>query len=532
MVLFAKNKRDSRMSVISAWRQYSVSSTVIRVHVLGLVPRLAHKKLKIAFTGWVSKVVHREFLRDRVSNFASNHSRRLVVSSLIGLAQHVSEKKQIVQITGWTNTKRATAVLDKWIHATVFAMSLREVLGRVEHALDNMCVFRVLDTLRNHNRVARFRERKSVQIDQKSLAKQRLLAEAAILGWSAIAYKVRCHRDKSIKVLKRRFLKQLRLHAQHQQTHRETIYVADEFAASLEAKRLTDLMIEIVSRWTWFANKERDLRVRQFGIAQTVNERLLMDCVEKWRCAVEYKLYEEDLGANEQSLIEKIENRTKSNVLTFFTIVIRESLGMLRFASELRENKLVHAAMTSFVSQAAIARKRAIVERLVNHRIAKEAFLQLFTEVYLAIKERLVWKRLACEKALHALRVYAEKEQIARVALVRGQWIVKSGNRSRRLNHTERHALIAFRGWKFMANQSKLTTQYLPAFDDLSYADSYTEQKRVRHSASVSIEASPLDTPATQAASVPSQIGTPTIFSYRELRPKRRSESHRESIHV
>ena len=530
MNFLARNRKEIKWDLFGRWRAYSGASFRLRNRFLRLAPDVMRKQVKAAMTAWIGKVLHREGLRDRVSNFASNHSRRLIVSSLIGLAENVTIGRNFSAIRDRHSSLILTRSLDRWVHATVYQMSLREVMARVERAVANLMSFSALERLRNLNRVGKFRERKSAEIDEISIQKRRILKEAVLLGWSATAYKIRSSRDKIKRMIGRRFLINLKKFSSEKKSVRTIAEIADDFAVTVEANRMADVMASIVDEWRIVSRSERSLRLRQSEVMQFQEDRLVGEYMENWKSALEYKLYEEDLRVNEELLTQRVEHRMLSNVITFMIILFKESRGLDRFAEEIRTGRLKKMGINGFRSNLDLGEKFKLLSGHWARVTGRNVFTEWFKEVYLAIKERLVWKRNASERTLAVLRWNRDRRIRCVQADIRGGWVVEQGRRRKKLTDVERIARIVLHEWKFVASQSGLTKRYLPAFepdDSLSTtccsALPYHHQRR----GTKNNQASPLDTPATQAASINSQTSTPTIFSYRELRPRARTEMQR-----
>jgi hypothetical protein len=243
-------------------------------------------------------------------------------------------------------------------------------------------------------------------------------------------------------------------------------------------------------------------------LSSIASERALFERMDQWKAALEYRLYEEDLMVNEETLLERMEERTKSNVFTYLVIVFREAQGLQRFADEYRENRLKALTVNGLVESLVLARKRKILENLVNQRIVKENFVLMFTHVYLAVKERLVFKQFAGKHVLEALRVNAKKRKQIAMADVMGRWKIHKDGQG--LSPDMRLVSIALAAWFAVTSQSRLTKQYLPAFrlqDESLLSRPTPKLHSVSNSAAVTAAASPEIQPA--------------LFSYREMRPKR-----------
>ena len=108
---------------------------------------------------------------------------------------------------------------------------------------------------------------------------------------------------------------------------------------------------------------------------------------------------------NESILMDRIEQRTLSNVFTYLVLIHKEAQGLLIFASEYREGKVKASVVSWLANQVVMSRKTRAVQSAVNSRLVRTVFLEIFTQVYLSMKERLVFRRNAAE------RLFYEDEQ-------------------------------------------------------------------------------------------------------------------------
>ena len=149
---------------------------------------------------------------------------------------------------------------------------------------------------------------------------------------------------------------------------------------------------------------------------------------------------------------------------------------------------------------------------MVNEKITKKYFLEIFTHVYLAIKERLVFKRFAIDRVFAKLRENVKRRRQSAEADVLGRWRVHKD--SERLSPHMRLLSIALAAWFAVTSQARLTKQYLPAFR-LEEESMLSVRNAKVYPVSNSLAVTAAASPEIQAAA------SPPLFSYRAIRPKR-----------
>ena len=501
LMFIARTRISEKGSIFLSWRKFSIEKHRNRDRCMLLAPKRARVRLAAAMRAWVLKKCQRDDLRERVGDFAVNNTRRLLVSGVIGFAQTVDHKRRFREIRLRKSFSVLNSVLDGWIHATVFRISLKEVLGRLEHITGNFKAFKFLEKLRNITRIERFWARRNAQINSKSNEKLRNLCEAVLLGWSAAAFKRKKLHEKVLKMNQKRFFLLLRVNRDTERDQRVKAELVEELAVKVQARHFSDLIADLIAEWRVVTDIEADLRSRANLAESIVSDRVLYEMMDRWKSALEFKLYDNDLMTNESILMDRIEQRTLSNVFTYLVLIHKEAQGLLIFASEYREGKVKASVVSWLANQVVMSRKTRAVQSAVNSRLVRTVFLEIFTQVYLSMKERLVFRRNAAERLFYALRVNVDHRQRVSKAEILGRWRIHKYSES--LSSEWRLLSMVLAAWFAVASQTRLTKQYLPAFDL-----SYTQRRKVDPQTAAG-------TPTTLPA------GTPTLFSYRELRPKR-----------
>jgi hypothetical protein len=445
---------------------------------------------------------------------------------MLAFVSIVDEKKRIRALEESHCRRLLLGLVDRWVHATVLAISLREVFDRILVIGDKLKKWRGLDRWKNANRIYEFRQRRIARIDSVSAARRTVLREAVVLAWSAAAHKVRLNREASEKLKKRRAISQLTAFARAKRKNRAMTAHAEEFAVRWTSERLVGLIDRIVAEWRCVTANEQRLADTHEAVRAARMHNTKLEFLERWREAIEIKLYDEDLEANGNALAARVDERVLSDVFTFMVIMFREAQGLLRFAREYSENRLRAKVLMSLVVELQRQRKRKQLETAVAMSLKNRSFHELFKEAFFAIKERLVLKEKWARLVFTQLRAYSDARRHQLQAMVIARW-KKHSQVKRDAGDLKRKAQV-FSTWQVLVKETRLAKLYMPAFESDSIpsarSQSYHQQRRKKYDVDTPPE-TPIATPVTQAVSVNS---TPIMFSYRDMRPKSASRTRDE----
>ena len=509
-----RNRRSNMAAAIAAWRtQVGRKMQTIR-NIVVFQNRLIELQKVAVFETWQRRMWRRRLLVGRVSEFAVANEQRLAATTMLAFISVIDERKRVDVLKAANMRHILARSVDRWIHATVLTISLREVFARILTIGDQLRRFRGFERWKNANKIFEFRQRRLLTIDSASTAKQEMMREAVVLAWSAVAHNMRLRNRKILEFKKRNFMKQLRIFSNNRKRNRDLGIVADEFAVSAGTARLVCLVEGIVGGWRSVAANER--RLAETGLAVELaredNERICF--FDFWKEAIERKVYDEDLEGNEAVLTQRVQERVVADVFTYLVIVHREAQGLAQFGSDYSASRLRMKVLVAFMCQLSISRRALQVKANAEKRLKMSIFNAIFSEAFFAIKERLVLKHKSARLVFTQLKAYAVVRQRQLQATMIGRWRRQSQQKidSDKLRIKGKY----FASWQAFVMETRLAKQHVMP----DSARSYHQQRRKKFDTE-SPPQTPIATPVTQAVSVHS---TPTMFSYRDMRPKSRDE--------
>jgi hypothetical protein len=146
----------------------------------------------------------------------------------------------------------------------------------------------------------------------------------------------------------------------------------------------------------------------------------------------------------------------------------------------------------------------------------------MFTEVYLRFKERMYWKRKACESVFTNLRRVVAGNRRRALSRVFRSWRRRAARQKGAKQNKMKSTIIS--AWRVLATEGKLAKAFLHENARPRQVMSYHDQRRKKVDITTP-PPTPLVTPVPAASVVPSSSAspgssTPTQFSYKSMRSK------------
>lgn len=521
-LLFISNRRRFMDSVFCAWSAHVDKSHHLRNKVLALYPRVVANRKYFAFAQWQERVLNREILRNRVIDYSANYERRLAVRAMIGFLRAMQERRCRALIQASSRKHILSHFLVRWINAAVLSISLREVFERIEQVVQRMMTGQAMARLKTWSRFDKFVQQSQAKLQELESAKQRVFMSEVLDRWRAETTDAKEINRKINLMKKKRVIKNLILNCYHQSEIRRLEDIASEFAIQCETARITELVDASMIGWRIWVDSEMLLRQKSALVSGSLDRKRVVQAWNDWMYSMEISAYLEDLERTESLLRDRINTRVKGIFLTYLVVRFRESQGMKKFSLEHYAGKLKSKAFRSFVYYTALSQLGRDLQQTADHRKVETVFNHMFTEVYLRFKERMYWKRKACESVFTNLRRVVAGNRRRALSRVFRSWRRRAARQKGAKQNKIKSTIIS--AWRVLATEGKLAKAFLHENARPTQVMSYHDQRRKKVDITTP-PPTPLVTPVPAASVVPSSSAspgssTPTQFSYKSMRSK------------
>jgi hypothetical protein len=453
---FVSNRARSKWAILVEWRSFTHSCRRQLAGLVWFIPELEKKRSRSILSLWSARAHQRQKLRHKVGLFSASNEHRLLMASFLGLFAHTETMRKIHYCVEKREKTICAKGIDRWVNATVFAMSLQEVFARVERIRDKVRCDFAFRSLESHGKIEIYLEKKRRGADLLNFGKNNAIISSCMHAWSNAAKKQVCVKVKTAGFFKKRFFAQIK----HFSAYQRKQCAADEWALVNESARMTLLIEHILIEWRSFTDYSLEIKMKFSALHALASESRLGFFFSEWRYAVELAMYEWDLEANQQELGRRISEKTKSNIFTFLLILFRESQGLQKFSSEYSHSLLVKKVLLGWTRELDLQRRVQRLESDLKIRRVKGAFKTLFKEVYLSFKERLFRKNQLCREIFSKLRLGVRVRRKKLLVKSMSRWKAEKANHE--LDACMHLKSVVFASWRVISNETKLLKIYLP----------------------------------------------------------------------
>ena len=514
---FVANRKRSKWAIYVEWRAFTRS---VRHQLAGLVwfiPEIESRRRKRVLSIWRNRFDQRMGLKMRVSHFSENSERRLLVAGLFGFVVESERKRKIRFIAESREKQIFGKFIDKWVHATVLAMSLKQIFERMLVMMDKIrCVY-YFRNLQNHCRIENFLQNKRKLLDSLNLGQKKEIISQVFFAW-----KSRLELRKiSLVLCKKNFLKNLKAFSVSQQNRKSLIAVADEWCIVNESSRMAVRIEEILIQWRDFTAYSIEEKIK-FSALQSLNlEACMTTAFGRWKYALEVVMYESDLQVNQEELLSRISQKIISNIFTYLVILFREAQGLAKFSSDYASSSLVKRVMVAWTGHVEVMNKKKFIESESKKNCLRRAFKSVFKEVYLLFKERLHRKQFVGKEIFNQLRFVHSNRKKKLIAKSISKW--KSAKESTILTQQIHLKSVVLTSWRVITNETKLLKAYLPPSIETAFQqtqeEEYTPSLPQHHDSYLKKRIRSKATPLTSASITPVVQPAPAaVGSYKQLR--------------
>ena len=503
---FVSNRQRHLWAMLVEWRAFATSARRQFALLVWFIPEVESRKKKNLFSIWQNRSEQRSGLRQRVGLFSANYENRLLAASFLGFffqAEFRRKSQYLCSLEG--NRKRMGKFIDKWVHATVLAISLREIFARIVVIVEKVrCVY-AFGQLVNHCKFEIHVQEKLNRIDSLNLGKEQQFTRLLLGQWACIVH----GKKKEILFQKKIFFSRIKNFFISQTTNRSLKHAAEDWAVVQESSRMAVLIADLLIQWKNFTEYSMEIDVKFSALKTLNNESRIAVFFAQWKYAAEVAMYESDLHLHMEALESRLENKVKSNIFTYFVILFRESQGLAKFSDEYSNSSLIKRALLGWGRIADLSKREKKMERLLDGKRLTNAFkFHLCRELQLLGKENAFFRIHSGKEVFRRLRSRLVTRRKKLIAKSIGKW--RSETDKNFLSAEMHLKSVVFASWKVVQNEAKLVRIYLRSERPDSYRN--MRGKSVHSTSPLSTATS---TPLVQPVVVASSS---SLASYKQLR--------------